>query len=136
MKQVLPQTLSPPGSTPWTQHQRDQPSPTSSLSLGSISPGAYSPCRTLDTSGSSASFSSDQPQQKAHHWKNGPVEGWSNDQVGAYFLIYLKKFSQKPSLRFVNGCTASAWSNSFKNSSNTRLSAVLYSSWNRTISKF
>lgn len=81
MKQVLPQTLSPPGSTPWTQHQRDQPSPTSSLSLGSISPGAYSPCRTLDTSGSSASFSSDQPQQKAHHWKNGPVEGWSNDQV-------------------------------------------------------
>ncbi|XP_063702892.1 uncharacterized protein LOC134832703 isoform X3 [Culicoides brevitarsis] len=81
VKQVLPQTLSPPGTTPWTQHQRDQPSPTSSLSLGSISPGAYSPCRTLDTSGSSASFSSDAPQQKPHHWKNGPVEGWSNEQV-------------------------------------------------------
>lgn len=84
VKQVLPSTLSPPG-TPWTQQQRDQPSPTSSLSLGSISPGAYSPCRTLDTSGSSASFTSD-VNQKSHHWKNGPVEGWSNEQVIEIFI--------------------------------------------------
>lgn len=74
------------------QHQQQQqpPSPTSSLSLGSISPGGYSPSRTLDTSGSSASFTSEVVQgvKNSHHWKNGPVEGWSNEQVFYLFINF------------------------------------------------
>uniref|UniRef100_A0A1B0DD41 Uncharacterized protein n=2 Tax=Phlebotomus papatasi TaxID=29031 RepID=A0A1B0DD41_PHLPP len=55
VKNIFPKTLSPPGSVPW-QQQQGPPSP-SSISSGSTSPGAYSPNRTLDLSGSSGSFS-------------------------------------------------------------------------------
>jgi neurabin len=92
VKNVVPQTLSPPGGLgPWQQQQQNQqhlqqqplsqgpPSP-SSVSSGSTSPGAYSPSRTLDLSGSSTSFGSERIKG-SHHWKNGPVEEWSNEQV-------------------------------------------------------
>ncbi|XP_052873052.1 uncharacterized protein LOC128278370 [Anopheles cruzii] len=103
VKNILPQNLSPPGGNgPWQQqqqpHQQPQvgqssgtgagsqgpPSP-SSASSGSTSPGAYSPSRTLDLSGSTSSFSSDRVRD-AHQWKNGPVEEWSNEQVCQWLL--------------------------------------------------
>lgn len=97
VKNILPQNLSPPGGNgPWQQQQQQgaqstsggttagssqgPPSP-SSVSSGSTSPGAYSPSRTLDLSGSTSSFSSDRIRD-THQWKNGPVEEWSNEQVG------------------------------------------------------
>lgn len=76
VKQVIPQSLSPPGTVPW-QQQHGPPSP-SSVSSGSTSPG-YSPSRTIDLSGSSTSFSSE--RRAPHHWQNGPVQEWSKDQV-------------------------------------------------------
>ncbi|XP_062710152.1 uncharacterized protein LOC109623115 isoform X2 [Aedes albopictus] len=100
VKNILPQNLSPPGSSsPWQQQQQSSspqvgqsggtgsqgpPSP-SSVSSGSTSPGAYSPSRTLDLSGSTSSFSSDRIRD-SHQWKNGPVEEWSNDQVCQWLL--------------------------------------------------
>ena len=77
VKNVIPQSLSPPGTVPW--QQQGPPSP-SSMSSGSTSPG-YSPSRVLDLSGSSTSFSSD---RRPHHWQNGPVQEWSKDQVCAF----------------------------------------------------
>lgn len=76
VKNVVPQSLSPPGQGPW--QPQGPPSP-SSVSSSSTSPGAYSPSRTLDLSGSSTSFSSE--RKATHQWKNGPVEEWSNEQV-------------------------------------------------------
>lgn len=76
VKNVIPQSLSPPGTVPW--QQQAPPSP-SSMSSGSTSPG-YSPSHVLDLSGSSTSFSSEQ-RKVAHHWQNGPVQEWSKDQV-------------------------------------------------------
>ncbi|XP_050095956.1 uncharacterized protein LOC126577927 isoform X3 [Anopheles aquasalis] len=103
VKNILPQNLSPPGGNgPWQQQQPQQhhqqgqssgpagagnqgpPSP-SSASSGSTSPGAYSPSRTLDLSGSTSSFSSDRIRD-THQWKNGPVEQWSNEQVCQWLL--------------------------------------------------
>ncbi|XP_065086434.1 uncharacterized protein Spn isoform X3 [Ochlerotatus camptorhynchus] len=100
VKNILPQNLSPPGSSsPWQQQQQQQlpaqlgqsgagsqgpPSP-SSVSSGSTSPGAYSPSRTLDLSGSTSSFSSDRIRD-SHQWKSGPVEEWSNEQVCQWLL--------------------------------------------------
>uniref|UniRef100_A0AAG5DGU5 Neurabin-1 n=1 Tax=Anopheles atroparvus TaxID=41427 RepID=A0AAG5DGU5_ANOAO len=102
VKNILPQNLSPPGGNgPWQQQQQQQqqqqghasgpaagsqgpPSP-SSVSSGSTSPGAYSPSRTLDLSGSTSSFSSDRIRD-THQWKNGPVEEWSNEQVCQWLL--------------------------------------------------
>lgn len=103
VKHILPQNLSPPGSSsPWQQQQQQQqhqtpsqkgqsgsgsqgpPSP-SSASSGSTSPGAYSPSRTLDLSGSTSSFSSDRIRD-SHQWKSGPVEEWSNEQVCQWLL--------------------------------------------------
>lgn len=75
VKNVVPQSLSPPGTVPW--QQQGPPSP-SSVSSGSTSPG-YSPSRGLDLSGSSTSFSSD--KKSAAYWKNGPVHEWSKEQV-------------------------------------------------------
>ncbi|XP_058125042.1 uncharacterized protein LOC131266509 isoform X2 [Anopheles coustani] len=86
------------GNGPWQQQQQQQqghasgpaagsqgpPSP-SSASSGSTSPGAYSPSRTLDLSGSTSSFSSDRIRE-THQWKNGPVEEWSNEQVCQWLL--------------------------------------------------
>lgn len=83
VKNVVPQTLSPPGAGPWQQQSQQQPPSPSSASSGSTSPSAYSPSRTLDLSGSSTSFSSE-PQRKAsasHNWQNGPVHQWSKEQV-------------------------------------------------------
>ncbi|XP_055628397.1 uncharacterized protein LOC129769897 isoform X3 [Toxorhynchites rutilus septentrionalis] len=80
-------------SSPWQQQQpgsqqgtgsQGPPSP-SSVSSGSTSPGAYSPSRTLDLSGSTSSFSSDRIRD-SHQWKNGPVEEWSNEQVCQWLL--------------------------------------------------
>ncbi|XP_058460498.1 uncharacterized protein LOC131436062 isoform X2 [Malaya genurostris] len=97
VKNILPQNLSPPGSSsPWQQQQtpssqqaggngsQGPPSP-SSASSGSTSPGAYSPSRTLDLSGSTSSFSSDRLRD-SHQWKSGPVEEWSNEQVCQWLL--------------------------------------------------
>ncbi|XP_053688324.1 protein piccolo isoform X2 [Sabethes cyaneus] len=97
VKNILPQNLSPPGSSsPWQQQQptaagqqggtgsQGPPSP-SSVSSGSTSPGAYSPSRTLDLSGSTSSFSSDRLRD-SHQWKSGPVEEWSNEQVCQWLL--------------------------------------------------
>ncbi|XP_035914325.1 uncharacterized protein LOC118513075 isoform X2 [Anopheles stephensi] len=107
VKNILPQNLSPPGGNgPWQQQQQQSqqqqqqqgqstsggpaagsqgpPSP-SSVSSGSTSPGAYSPSRTLDLSGSTSSFSSDRIRD-THQWKNGPVEEWSNEQVCQWLL--------------------------------------------------
>ncbi|XP_062553358.1 uncharacterized protein LOC134218414 isoform X3 [Armigeres subalbatus] len=99
VKNILPQNLSPPGSSsPWQQQQQSSPqigqsggtgsqgppSP-SSVSSGSTSPGAYSPSRTLDLSGSTSSFSSDRIRD-SHQWKSGPVEEWSNEQVCQWLL--------------------------------------------------
>ncbi|XP_040154402.1 uncharacterized protein LOC120895278 isoform X2 [Anopheles arabiensis] len=101
VKNILPQNLSPPGGNgPWQQQQQQgaqstsggttagssqgPPSP-SSVSSGSTSPGAYSPSRTLDLSGSTSSFSSDRIRD-THQWKNGPVEEWSNEQVCQWLL--------------------------------------------------
>lgn len=75
VKNVIPHTLSPPGTVLW--QQQGPPSP-SSISSGSTSPG-YSPSRTLDLSGSSTSFSSE--RKAAHHWQNGPVQEWTKEQV-------------------------------------------------------
>uniref|UniRef100_A0A182PH59 Neurabin-1 n=1 Tax=Anopheles epiroticus TaxID=199890 RepID=A0A182PH59_9DIPT len=86
------------GNGPWQQQQQQggqstssttagsqgPPSP-SSVSSGSTSPGAYSPSRTLDLSGSTSSFSSDRIRD-THQWKNGPVEEWSNEQVCQWLL--------------------------------------------------
>lgn len=76
MKNVLPHSLSPPGTVPW--QQQGPPSPSSVSSSGSTSPG-YSPSRTLDLSGSSTSFSSE--RKNTHHWQNGPVQEWTKEQV-------------------------------------------------------
>ena len=76
VKNVVPQTLSPPGSTPWKQQGPPSPS-----SASSDSSPAYSPSRTLDLSGSSTSFSSDRVKMSTHQWKSGPVEQWNNEQV-------------------------------------------------------
>ncbi|XP_055608890.1 neurabin-1 isoform X2 [Uranotaenia lowii] len=99
VKNILPHNLSPPGSSsPWQQQQpghqqssssigggsQGPPSP-SSVSSGSTSPGAYSPSRTLDLSGSTSSFTSDRIRD-LHQWKNGPVEEWSNEQVCQWLL--------------------------------------------------
>lgn len=77
VKNVVPHSLSPPGSVPWQQQSQGPPSP-SSISSGSNSPG-YSPSRTLDLSGSSTSFSSE--RKPPHYWQNGPVPEWSKEQV-------------------------------------------------------
>jgi hypothetical protein len=76
VKYVPPETLSPPGSTPWKQQSSDD-----NLSASSDSSPAYSPSRTLDLSGSSTSFSSDRAKISTHQWKSGPVEQWNNEQV-------------------------------------------------------
>lgn len=76
VKNVVPQTLSPPGSTPWKQQGPPSPS-----SASSDSSPAYSPSRTIDLSGSSTSFSSDRVKMSTHQWKSGPVEQWNNEQV-------------------------------------------------------
>ncbi|XP_058828717.1 uncharacterized protein LOC131688459 isoform X4 [Topomyia yanbarensis] len=100
VKNILPQNLSPPGSSsPWQQQQHQTPSSQqgvggngsqgppspSSVSSGSTSPGAYSPSRTLDLSGSTSSFSSERLRD-SHQWKSGPVEEWSNEQVCQWLL--------------------------------------------------
>ena len=82
VKNVIPNSLSPPGTVPWQPareaFQQGPPSPSSISSSGSTSPG-YSPSRTLDLSGSSTSFSSE--RKNAHHWQNGPVQEWTKEQV-------------------------------------------------------
>ncbi|CRK99449.1 CLUMA_CG012678, isoform B [Clunio marinus] len=83
VKNVVPQTLSPPGTTPWKQQNQGPPSPSSASSDSSP---AYSPSRTLDLSGSSTSFSSDRVKISAHQWKSGPVEQWNNEQVCHWLL--------------------------------------------------
>lgn len=82
VKNVIPNSLSPPGTVPWqpareSYNQQGPPSPSSISSSGSTSPG-YSPSRTLDLSGSSTSFSE---RKNAHHWQNGPVQEWTKEQV-------------------------------------------------------
>ncbi|XP_058828716.1 uncharacterized protein LOC131688459 isoform X3 [Topomyia yanbarensis] len=86
-------------SSPWQQQQHQTPSSQqgvggngsqgppspSSVSSGSTSPGAYSPSRTLDLSGSTSSFSSERLRD-SHQWKSGPVEEWSNEQVCQWLL--------------------------------------------------
>lgn len=72
----MPHSLSPPGTVPW--QQQGPSSPSSISSNGSTSPG-YSQSRTLDLSGSSTSFSSE--RKSSHHWQNGPVQEWTNEQV-------------------------------------------------------
>lgn len=87
VKNVVPQSLSPPGTVPWQTQQQQAiqgpPSPSSISSSGSISPG-YSPSRTLDLSGSSTSFSSD--RKTPYYWQNGPVPEWSKDQVCQWLM--------------------------------------------------
>lgn len=84
VKQVIPQSLSPPGTVPWQQqqptsaHTTGPPSPTS-MSSGCSSPG-YSPSRVLDLSGSSSSFS-DRKAAAYYNYKNGPVHEWTKEQV-------------------------------------------------------
>ena len=81
VKQVIPQSLSPPGTVPWQQqtstHSNGPPSPTS-MSSGCSSPG-YSPSRGLDLSGSSSSFS--ERKAAAYNYKGGPVHEWTKEQV-------------------------------------------------------
>lgn len=89
VKNVIPQTLSPPGSAPWQQQGQGPPSPSSISSSGSTSPG-YSPSRTLDLSGSSTSFSSE--RKNPHHWQNGPVQEWTKEQVMLIIFSKKKKF--------------------------------------------
>ncbi|XP_059615405.1 uncharacterized protein LOC132260975 isoform X3 [Phlebotomus argentipes] len=84
VKNIFPKTLSPPGTVPW-QQQQGPPSP-SSISSGSTSPGAHSPNRTLDLSGSSGSFSSLQKSKASHNWQNGPVHQWSREQVCQWLM--------------------------------------------------
>lgn len=86
VKNVVPQSLSPPGTVPWQQQQQQgPPSPSSVSSSGSTSPG-YSPSRGLDLSGSSTSFSSD--KRSPHYWKNGPVHEWSKEQVCQWLMAH------------------------------------------------
>lgn len=82
VKQVIPQSLSPPGTVPWQQqtsssHSNGPPSPTS-MSSGCSSPG-YSPSRGLDLSGSSSSFSD--RKAAVYNYKGGPVHEWTKEQV-------------------------------------------------------
>lgn len=91
VKNVIPQSLSPPGTAgPWRtlSEQQAPPSP-SSISSDSTSPG-YSPSRTLDLSGSSTSFSSE--RKATHNWQNGPVPEWSKDQVITFSISYRNNF--------------------------------------------
>ncbi|XP_026848141.1 uncharacterized protein LOC6601183 isoform X3 [Drosophila persimilis] len=117
VKQVVPQSLSPPGTVPWQQqhHQQQQqqqlqlqqqqslqhlpqsahatgpPSPTS-MSSGCSSPG-YSPSRTLDLSGSSSSFSDRKVAAAGYNYKGGPVHEWTKDQVGHWLMgIELERY--------------------------------------------
>ncbi|KAH8274982.1 hypothetical protein KR018_005143 [Drosophila ironensis] len=103
VKQVVPQSLSPPGTVPWQQqhnqhHQQLQsahttgpPSPTS-MSSGCSSPG-YSPSRTLDLSGSSSSFSDRKAAAAGYNYKGGPVHEWTKDQVGHWLMgIELERY--------------------------------------------
>ncbi|XP_043650581.1 uncharacterized protein LOC122618299 isoform X9 [Drosophila teissieri] len=103
VKQVVPQSLSPPGTVPWQQqhHQQIQqqpsahttgpPSPTS-MSSGCSSPG-YSPSRTLDLSGSSSSFSDRKALAAGYTYKGGPVHEWTKDQVGHWLMgIELERY--------------------------------------------
>ncbi|XP_039488788.1 uncharacterized protein LOC120450068 isoform X12 [Drosophila santomea] len=103
VKQVVPQSLSPPGTVPWQQqhHQQIQqqpsahttgpPSPTS-MSSGCSSPG-YSPSRTLDLSGSSSSFSDRKAMAAGYTYKGGPVHEWTKDQVGHWLMgIELERY--------------------------------------------
>nr|XP_017022951.1 uncharacterized protein LOC108075163 isoform X10 [Drosophila kikkawai] len=103
VKQVVPQSLSPPGTVPWQQqhlHQQQQqpsahttgpPSPTS-MSSGCSSPG-YSPSRTLDLSGSSSSFSDRKAAAAGYNYKGGPVHEWTKDQVGHWLMgIELERY--------------------------------------------
>lgn len=83
VKQVIPQSLSPPGTVPWQQQQQQAtgpPSPTS-MSSGCSSPG-YSPSRAIDLSGSSSSFS-DRKAAACYNYKGGPVHEWTKEQVSA-----------------------------------------------------
>ncbi|XP_058987914.1 uncharacterized protein LOC131800381 isoform X2 [Musca domestica] len=87
VKQVIPQSLSPPGTVPWQQqtsssHSNGPPSPTS-MSSGCSSPG-YSPSRGLDLSGSSSSFSD--RKAAVYNYKGGPVHEWTKEQVGHWLL--------------------------------------------------
>lgn len=112
VKNVIPNSLSPPGTVPWqpareSYNQQGPPSPSSISSSGSTSPG-YSPSRTLDLSGSSTSFSE---RKNAHHWQNGPVQEWTKEQVineWMHFLLNLRIGSPSGnnifSSRFANGC--------------------------------
>lgn len=88
VKQVIPQSLSPPGTVPWQQqqqsvstHSNGPPSPTS-MSSGCSSPG-YSPSRGLDLSGSSSSFSD--RKAAVYNYKGGPVHEWTKEQVRLIF---------------------------------------------------
>lgn len=86
VKNVVPQSLSPPGTVPWQQqsqlsHPQGPPSPTS-MSSGSTSPG-YSPSRCMDLSGSSNSFSE---RKSTHNYKGGPVHEWTKEQVGHWLM--------------------------------------------------
>ncbi|XP_017842376.1 uncharacterized protein LOC108599808 isoform X3 [Drosophila busckii] len=100
VKQVVPQSLSPPGTVPWQQqhHQQPQsghatgpPSPTS-MSSGCSSPG-YSPSRTLDLSGSSSSFSDRKAAAACYNYKGGPVHEWTKEQVGHWLMgIELERY--------------------------------------------
>ncbi|XP_053955933.1 uncharacterized protein LOC128861659 isoform X6 [Anastrepha ludens] len=87
VKQVIPQSLSPPGTVPWQQQQQQQatgpPSPTS-MSSGCSSPG-YSPSRAIDLSGSSSSFS-ERKAAACYNYKSGPVHEWTKDQVGQWLM--------------------------------------------------
>lgn len=83
VKNVIPHSLSPPGTVPW--QQQGPPSPSSISSSGSTSPG-YSPSRTLDLSGSSTSFSSE--RKNAHHWQNGPVPEWTKEQASEHLTFF------------------------------------------------
>lgn len=95
VKNVIPQSLSPPGTVLW--QQQGPPSP-SSISSGSTSPG-YSPSRTLDLSGSSTSFSSE--RKAAHHWQNGPVQEWTKEQVKKLNSFFLLIFEHSLNISFL-----------------------------------
>ncbi|TDG53247.1 hypothetical protein AWZ03_000062 [Drosophila navojoa] len=100
VKQVVPQSLSPPGTVPWQQQHHHQtqsahatgpPSPTS-MSSGCSSPG-YSPSRTLDLSGSSSSFSDRKAAAACYNYKGGPVHEWTKEQVGHWLMgIELERY--------------------------------------------
>uniref|UniRef100_A0A1A9VN57 Neurabin-1 n=1 Tax=Glossina austeni TaxID=7395 RepID=A0A1A9VN57_GLOAU len=85
VKQVMPKSLSPPGTVPWQQqqpsHNNGPPSPTS-MSSGCSSPG-YSPSKGMDLSGSSCSFSE---RKGGYNFKGGPVHEWSKEQVGHWLM--------------------------------------------------